>query len=111
MFVLRSGRQDSDTPTLILGMDVSHGSPGRSGLPSIAAVRPTYLFFLNFFFRNRFNSVKRYSCVCYTQVVGSRYWPSISKYGASVRTQSPKTEMIDTLYKPLPNGHDDGIIR
>ena len=27
-----------DTPTLILGMDVSHGSPGRSDVPSIAAV-------------------------------------------------------------------------
>ncbi|CAL5342360.1 unnamed protein product [Camellia sinensis] len=27
-----------DTPTMILGMDVSHGSPGRSDIPSIAAV-------------------------------------------------------------------------
>ncbi|XWS31011.1 hypothetical protein CRYUN_Cryun23aG0040600 [Craigia yunnanensis] len=71
-----------DTPTLILGMDVSHGSPGRSDIPSIAAV------------------------------VGSRYWPLISRYRASVRTQSPKLEMIDALYKPLPNGNnDDGIIR
>lgn len=25
-------------PTLILGMDVSHGSPGRADIPSIAAV-------------------------------------------------------------------------
>ena len=25
-------------PTIILGMDVSHGSPGRSDIPSIAAV-------------------------------------------------------------------------
>ena len=41
----------SDTPTLILGMDVSHGSPGRSDLPSIAAVRPKFLFFrISFFF-------------------------------------------------------------
>ncbi|EXC25516.1 Protein argonaute 16 [Morus notabilis] len=69
-----------DTPTMILGMDVSHGSPGCSDIPSIAAV------------------------------VGSRYWPYISKYGASVRTQSPKVEMIDALYKPLANGEDDGII-
>ncbi|KAG7012021.1 Protein argonaute 16, partial [Cucurbita argyrosperma subsp. argyrosperma] len=38
-----------DTPTLILGMDVSHGSPGRSDVPSIAAV------------------------------VGSRSWPLISR--------------------------------
>lgn len=28
----------SKRPTLILGMDVSHGSPGRSDVPSIAAV-------------------------------------------------------------------------
>uniref|UniRef100_A0ACD5XQE4 Uncharacterized protein n=1 Tax=Avena sativa TaxID=4498 RepID=A0ACD5XQE4_AVESA len=68
-------------PTLILGMDVSHGSPGRSDIPSIAAV------------------------------VGSRCWPLISRYRASVRTQSPKVEMIDSLFKPLENGKDDGIIR
>ncbi|KAI3879711.1 hypothetical protein MKW92_019368 [Papaver armeniacum] len=71
----------SETPTMILGMDVSHGAPGRSDVPSIAAV------------------------------VGSRYWPLISRYRACVRTQSPKEEMIDSLYKPLPNGEDDGIIR
>ncbi|GLT94085.1 hypothetical protein SLE2022_118450 [Rubroshorea leprosula] len=70
-----------DTPTLILGMDVSHGSPGRADIPSIAAV------------------------------VGSRCWPLISIYRASVRTQSPRAEMIESLYKPLANGHDDGIIR
>ncbi|KAL5581782.1 hypothetical protein UlMin_014224 [Ulmus minor] len=70
-----------DTPTMILGMDVSHGSPGRSDIPSIAAV------------------------------VGSRYWPLISRYRASVRTQSPKLEMIDALYKLSANGKDDiGII-
>lgn len=28
-----------------------------------------------------------------------------------MRTQSPKVEMIDALYKPLENGSDDGIIR
>lgn len=28
----------SEIPTLILGMDVSHGSPGRSDMPSVAAV-------------------------------------------------------------------------
>ncbi|XP_012571791.1 protein argonaute 16-like [Cicer arietinum] len=70
-----------DTPTMILGMDVSHGSPGQSDIPSIAAV------------------------------VGSRCWPLISRYRASVRTQSPKVEMIDALFKPLDNGNDDGIIR
>ncbi|KAF9595656.1 hypothetical protein IFM89_001557 [Coptis chinensis] len=53
------------SPTLILGMDVSHGSPGQSDIPSIA------------------------------DVVGSRSWPLISRYRASVRTQSPKVEMIE----------------
>ncbi|ONI18322.1 hypothetical protein PRUPE_3G209300 [Prunus persica] len=71
----------NDTPTMILGMDVSHGSPGRSDIPSVAAV------------------------------VGSRSWPLISRYRAAVRTQSPKLEMIDALYKPLENGTDAGIIR
>uniref|UniRef100_A0A0D9XB38 Piwi domain-containing protein n=1 Tax=Leersia perrieri TaxID=77586 RepID=A0A0D9XB38_9ORYZ len=71
----------NQTPTLILGMDVSHGSPGRADVPSIAAV------------------------------VGSRSWPLISRYRASVRTQSPKVEMIDSLFKPLDDGKDDGIIR
>lgn len=70
-----------DTPTMILGMDVSHGSLGRSDVPSIAAV------------------------------VGSRSWPLISRYRAAVRTQSPKVEMIESLYKPLANGEDGGIMR
>ncbi|WVZ71609.1 hypothetical protein U9M48_020178 [Paspalum notatum var. saurae] len=70
----------SKVPTLILGMDVSHGSPGQSDVPSIAAV------------------------------VSSREWPLISKYRASVRSQSAKMEMIDSLFKP--NGTaDDGLIR
>ncbi|KAL2943014.1 Protein argonaute 4A [Bienertia sinuspersici] len=46
------------------------------------------------------------------KVVGSRGWPSISRYRASVRTQSPKVEMIDGLFKPVPETHqDDGMIR
>uniref|UniRef100_A0A2P2J0B2 Piwi domain-containing protein n=1 Tax=Rhizophora mucronata TaxID=61149 RepID=A0A2P2J0B2_RHIMU len=71
---------DTRTPTMILGMDVSHGSP-RSDIPSIAAV------------------------------VGSQYWPLISRYGASVRTQSPRVEMIDSLFKLSANGEDVGIMR
>jgi eukaryotic translation initiation factor 2C len=71
----------SKVPTLILGMDVSHGSPGQSDIPSVAAV------------------------------VSSRQWPSISRYRATVRTQSPKVEMIDNLFKPAEGGKDDGIIR
>ncbi|KAL3637361.1 hypothetical protein CASFOL_019660 [Castilleja foliolosa] len=42
----------SKVPTLILGMDVSHGSPGQSDVPSITAV------------------------------ISSRQWPSISRYRA-----------------------------
>ncbi|KAI4308285.1 hypothetical protein L6164_031375 [Bauhinia variegata] len=71
----------SKTPTIILGMDVSHGSPGQSDIPSIAAV------------------------------VSSRQWPLISKYRACVRTQSPKVEMIDSLFKPVSEKDDEGIIR
>lgn len=70
----------SRAPTIILGMDVSHGSPGQSDVPSIAAV------------------------------VSSREWPLITKYRASVRTQSPKVEMIDSLFKPVDK-EDKGIIR
>ena len=33
-----------DTPTRILGMDVSHGSPGRSDVPSVAAVLTMLVF-------------------------------------------------------------------
>ncbi|GMH12548.1 hypothetical protein Nepgr_014389 [Nepenthes gracilis] len=71
----------SKVPTIILGMDVSHGSPGHSDVPSIAAV------------------------------VSSRQWPLISRYRASVRTQSPKVEMIDNLFKRISETEDDGIIR
>ncbi|XP_057984527.1 protein argonaute 16-like [Hevea brasiliensis] len=70
-----------DTPTMILGMGLSLGSAGRSDIPSVAAV------------------------------VGSLYWPHISRYRASVRVQSPKEEMIDGLYNPLANGKDDGMMR
>ncbi|GMG98835.1 hypothetical protein Nepgr_000675 [Nepenthes gracilis] len=71
----------SKVPTIILGMDVSHGSPGHSDVPSIAAV------------------------------VSSRNWPLISRYRASVRTQSPKVEMIDNLFKRVSDTEDEGIIR
>ncbi|GFY94277.1 argonaute family protein [Actinidia rufa] len=71
----------SKVPTIIIGMDVSHGSPGQSDIPSIAAV------------------------------VSSRHWPLISRYRASVRTQSPKVEMIDSLYKRVSDTEDEGIMR
>ncbi|ESQ42126.1 hypothetical protein EUTSA_v10015501mg [Eutrema salsugineum] len=68
-------------PTIIIGMDVSHGSPGQSDVPSISAV------------------------------VSSREWPLISKYKACVRTQSPKVEMIDNLFNRVSDKVDDGIMR
>lgn len=37
----------SKLPTLILGMDVSHGSPGHSDVPSIAAVINIFSAFLS----------------------------------------------------------------
>lgn len=71
----------SKAPTLILGMDVLHGSPGQTDIPSIAAV------------------------------VTSRQWPLISKYRACVRTQSAKVEMINNLFKKVSDTEDEGIIR
>ena len=44
-------------------------------------------------------------------MVSSRQWPSISRYRASVRTQSPKVEMIDSLFKSVSEKEDEGIIR
>ncbi|GJZ11960.1 argonaute 4-like protein [Tanacetum coccineum] len=61
----------SKAPTIILRMDVSHGFPSQSDVPSIAAV------------------------------VSSRHYPLISRYRAPVRTQSPKVEMIDSLFKKV----------
>ncbi|KAG5223674.1 protein argonaute 4A [Salix suchowensis] len=72
----------SKVPTIIFGMDVSHGSPGQSDVPSIAAV------------------------------VSSRNWPLLSRYRASVRSQSPKVEMVDSLFTLTPDKKDDsGIVR
>ena len=44
-------------------------------------------------------------------MVSSRHWPLISRYRAAVRTQSPKVEMIDSLYKRISETEDDGIMR
>ena len=97
----------SKVPTMILGMDVSHGSPGQSDVPSIAAVGSfidvAYLY--SQFFKE-FHFIR---LLC--QVVSSRQWPSISHYRASVRTQSPKVEMIDNIFKKVSDTDDDGIMR
>ncbi|EPS66954.1 hypothetical protein M569_07819, partial [Genlisea aurea] len=71
----------ADKPTMIIGMDVSHGPPGCPDIPSFAAV------------------------------VGSQSWPLISRYRAAVRSQPSKVEMIESLFKPLADGEDDGIMR
>lgn len=42
--------------------------------------------------------------------MSSRCWPLISRYRASVRSQSPKVEMIDSLFKPVSD-KDLGIVR
>ncbi|KAH6808549.1 hypothetical protein C2S51_000305 [Perilla frutescens var. frutescens] len=71
----------SKIPTMIFGIQVSHASPGRADAPSIASV------------------------------VGSREWPRISSYRASVRAIPPKFQMIDSLFKPMSEQKDAGIIR
>ncbi|KAK2376197.1 protein argonaute [Trifolium repens] len=73
----------SNIPTSIIGMDISHGSPGQSDVPSIAAVWHILVE------------------PCYELEI---YWPQTSRYRAAVRTQSSKVEMITSLFK------DDGII-
>ncbi|KAJ1431556.1 Ribonuclease H-like superfamily [Sesbania bispinosa] len=44
-------------------------------------------------------------------VVSSRCWPQISRYRAAVPTQSSKVEMIASLFKPVSDTEDEGIIR
>ncbi|KAL7138848.1 hypothetical protein ABFS83_09G009600 [Erythranthe nasuta] len=70
----------SKVPTMILGMEVSHASPGPTERPSIASV------------------------------VGSREWPRISSYRACLRALPPKVKMIDSLFKPISEQKDAGII-
>ncbi|KAF3456527.1 hypothetical protein FNV43_RR01180 [Rhamnella rubrinervis] len=50
------------------------------------------------------------NCI-WLKVFSSRQWPLIFKYRVSVRTQSPKVEMIDSLYKKVSDTKDDGIMR
>ncbi|BAT92390.1 hypothetical protein VIGAN_07109600 [Vigna angularis var. angularis] len=50
-------------------------------------------------------------CSSHLTVVSSMEWPLISKYRACVRTQSPRVEMIDNLFKKVSDGVDEGIIR
>ncbi|WCJ41679.1 Argonaute family protein [Euphorbia peplus] len=59
----------SDRPTIILGADVTHPSPGEDSSPSIAAV------------------------------VASMDWPEITTYRGLVSAQGHREEMIQDLYK------------
>lgn len=98
----------SKVPSLILGMDVSHGSPGQTDIPSIAAVTCSFSLYQCYIFNvveSLFANSKN------PQVVSSRQWPLISRYRACVRTQSPKVEMIDSLFKKVSDNEDEGIIR
>ncbi|KAG6541212.1 hypothetical protein Mapa_017373 [Marchantia paleacea] len=67
----RSLPKVSAVPTVIFGLDVSHGSPGDANSPSIAAA------------------------------VASMNWPFMSQYAPRVRAQAPKTEMIEGLYEEI----------
>ncbi|KAL8458016.1 hypothetical protein ACS0TY_035769 [Phlomoides rotata] len=71
----------SRIPTMIIGIHVSHASSGRADAPSIASV------------------------------VGSREWPRISSYRASLRALPPKVQIIDSLFKPMSQHEDAGIVR
>lgn len=58
----------SKSPTLILGMDVSHGSPGQSDVPSIAAVYMIFTFsflFISFTYSFCLNSYGRFQSFCF----------------------------------------------
>jgi len=66
-----------DTPTMILGMDVSHGSPGRSDIPSIAAVRLFFfispIFYFPYFCCKQSNTMLCYprNTTCFVFLVSS----------------------------------------
>ncbi|GAB2263070.1 hypothetical protein Droror1_Dr00004067 [Drosera rotundifolia] len=61
----------SDRPTIIIGADVTHASPGEDSVPSIAAV------------------------------VASMDWPEITKYRGLVSAQGPREEIIRDLYESV----------
>jgi len=111
----------SKIPTLVIGMDVSHGSQGQSEAPSIAAVWYNFRFSCHYILsmiltistqRLPYILITFYTYIWFNlQVVSSRCWPQISRYKAVVRTQSSKVEMIQSLFMPVSDTKDDGIIR
>ena len=105
---------------MILGMDVSHGSPGRSDVPSVADAvynATSISFFVGYMtYLASYQLIDALYKYCYSVGDFRLLAPEvghliISRHRTAVRTQSPKMEMIDTLYEPLSNGKDDGIIR
>ncbi|KAI4300973.1 hypothetical protein L6164_034296 [Bauhinia variegata] len=44
-------------------------------------------------------------------VVASRQWPLVSCYKASARIQQPSSKLIDTLFMPVTEEKDNGIVR
>ncbi|CAM6102407.1 unnamed protein product [Calypogeia fissa] len=64
----------SSVPTIIFGLDVSHGSPGDASSPSVAAA------------------------------VATVDWPNVSRFTTSIRAQEAKVEMIKGLYEDKTSG-------
>ncbi|KAG6551026.1 hypothetical protein Mapa_007259 [Marchantia paleacea] len=71
----------SSVPTIIFGLDVSHGSAGDSESPSVAAAVATF------------------------------EWPRFSRYTCSIRAQKPKVEIIRGLFEQNKDGHDAGMVQ
>ncbi|GAB4824786.1 argonaute 5 [Ancistrocladus abbreviatus] len=69
----------SDRPTIVIGADVTHASPGEDSVPSIAAV------------------------------VASMDWPEVTKYKGLVSAQGPRQEIIQDLYKVVRDPQGDVV--
>ncbi|XP_037497237.1 protein argonaute 4 isoform X1 [Jatropha curcas] len=83
-------------------------------IPVVSKV-PTLILFLNSLQLGGLNSMLAIehspNIPVVSKVVSSRQWPLISRYRASVRTQSPKVEMIDNLFKKVSDTEDEGMMR
>lgn len=105
----------SKVPTMIFGLDISHFS--QPDMPSIAAVSTLFIYFLSI--RQKKERTKKLYCkfplidnlYLLLQVVGSRKWPLISCYRASVHTQPRKVQLMDSLFQPVSEKEDKGSFR
>ncbi|BBN15542.1 eukaryotic translation initiation factor 2C [Marchantia polymorpha subsp. ruderalis] len=68
-------------PTIIFGLDVSHGPPGDCDSPSVAAA------------------------------VATVEWPRFSRYACSIRAQKPKEEIVAGLFQKTGDGRDAGMVQ